>query len=102
MPIDFRIPIAIGKSSKVPVFFMVAGDKFIIYFLLNNSIPQFFIAVFTLSFASLIFVSGNPTISQQGIPPDTSTSTLIKNPSKPCKTILFITDNKKILLSFRI
>ena len=32
----------------------------------------------------------------------TSTSTLIKKPSKPCKTILFITDNKKILLSFRI
>ena len=51
---------------------MSAGAKFTIIFLLGNSIPEFFIAVFTLSFASLTLTSGSPTISKFGSPPDTS------------------------------
>ena len=51
---------------------MSAGAKFTIIFLLGNSIPEFFIAVFTLYFASLTLTSGSPTISKFGSPPDTS------------------------------
>ena len=61
-PIAIKIPIAIGKSKNVPSFLISAGAKFTIIFLLGNSIPEFFIAVRTLSFASLTLASGSPTI----------------------------------------
>ena len=71
----FSIPIAIAKSNAEPSFFISAGAKFISILLLLRSYPLFFIAVFTLSFASLTLVSGSPTISQFGILLLTSTCT---------------------------
>ena len=56
IPMDFNIPTAIAKSKIAPSFLKFAGDKFITYFLLAISIPQFLIAVFTLSLDSLILV----------------------------------------------
>ena len=76
--IQASIPIAIGKSKNGPSFFISAGAKFITIFLLFISYPEFLIAVLTLSFASFTLVSGKPTISQDGIPADTSTSTSIR------------------------
>lgn len=54
------IPVAIAKSKFEPCFFVFAGAKFTTIFLLSKSILEFFIAVFTLSFASFTLVSGNP------------------------------------------
>ena len=71
------MPTAIGKSKKDPSFFMLAGAKFTTTFLLKTSYPEFFIAVFTLSFDSLTLVPGSPTTSHAGIPADTSTCTSI-------------------------
>ena len=59
-PILHNIPTAIGKSKNAPSFLILAGAKLINTFLLLNSYPEFFIAVRTLSFASLMLVSGNP------------------------------------------
>ena len=55
-----KIPKAIGKSNFEPSFFVFAGAKFTIIFLLNISPCVFFIAVLTLSFASFTLASGNP------------------------------------------
>ena len=71
--VDIRIPIAIGKSKVEPSFRIFAGDKFITTFLLKNSNPEFFIAVFILSLDSFTVVSGKPTISKFGNPEETST-----------------------------
>ena len=89
-----KIPTAIGKSKEEPSFLIFAGDKFTTIFLLKNSIPAFFIAIFTLSFASFILVPGKPTISKVGIPLEISTWIDIKWPFKPSKVILFTFDNK--------
>ena len=75
---EINTPIAIGKSNIEPSFFVFAGDKFIIIFLLSKSKLEFLIAVFTLSLDSFTLVSGKPTISKHGIPGETSTSTFIK------------------------
>ena len=56
-----------------PSFRIFAGDRFITTFLLKNSKPEFFIAVFILSLDSFTVVSGNPTISKLGKPDETST-----------------------------
>ena len=57
-----RIPIAIGKSNMDPSFLVLAGDKLTTILLLKNSILEFLIAVFTLSFDSFTLTSGKPTI----------------------------------------
>ena len=85
-----NIPTAIGKSKKVPSFFVSAGAKLIIILLLFSSIPIFLIAVRMRSFASLMLTSGNPTTFHSGIPFATSTCTDTKYPSRPCKDILLI------------
>ena len=71
--LQIKIPIAIGKSNEEPSFFISAGARFITIRLLKNSYPEFFIEVLTRSFDSLTLISGKPTISQQGIPLETST-----------------------------
>ena len=59
-PLATNIPTAIAKSKLEPSFLVFAGAKFTTILLLKNSAPEFFIAVFTLSFDSLTLVSGNP------------------------------------------
>lgn len=70
--------IAIGKSKNTPSFLLFAGAKLTTIFLLGKSISEFFIAVLTLSFDSLMLISGKPTISQDGNPAATSTCTYTK------------------------
>ena len=53
--VAIRIPIAIGKSKVDPSFRIFAGERFITTFLLKNSKPEFFIAVFILSNLSCVF-----------------------------------------------
>ena len=59
-PLATNIPMAIAKSRLEPSFLVFAGAKFTTILLLRNSAPEFFIAVFTLSFDSLTLVSGKP------------------------------------------
>ena len=59
-PLAVRIPTAIARSRLEPSFLVFAGARFITIFLLKNSTPEFFIAVFTLSLDSLTLVSGRP------------------------------------------
>jgi hypothetical protein len=65
--LEARIPIAIGKSNALPSFFISAGARLIVIFLLSYSIPVFFIAAITLSLLSLTVLSGNQTIVNCGI-----------------------------------
>lgn len=88
-----KIPIAIGKSNIEPSFLVLAGDKLTIILLLKNSIPEFLIAVLTLSFASFTLVSGSPTIWKSGSPFDKSTCMDTIYPSSPFSAILFVIAN---------
>ena len=85
MQLIFRVEIA--KSKLLPSFFIFAGAKLINIFLLGNSIPEFFIAVFILFLDSFTVVSGNPTISNSGIPLLISVWISIKFPSNPFSAI---------------
>ena len=75
---SIRIPIAIGRSNKVPIFLISAGAKFIIILPSGNSNPEFIIAALTLSFASRTDASASPTIAKLGKPFVISTSTFIR------------------------
>ena len=77
------MPIAIGKSNNDPIFFTSAGAKLTTILPRGNSNPLFTIADLTLSFASFIAASGNPTMLKYGIPLVISTSTSISCPSNP-------------------
>ena len=56
------MPIAIGRSSKEPIFLTSAGARLIVILPRGNSYPQLIIAALTRSFASLTDASGSPTI----------------------------------------
>ena len=77
IPCSFNIPIAIGKSKLVPSFLMSAGARLTITLPVGNVKPEFLIAEWTLSRASLIELSGNPTMLILGREFVVSTSTSI-------------------------
>jgi len=58
--VAINIPTAIGKSKNGPSFLLSAGAKLTTILLLGNSSPEFFTALLTLSFDSLILTSGSP------------------------------------------
>ena len=72
---DVKIPTAIGRSSAVPVFRRLAGDRFTVIFFGGITIPMFLRATRTRSLASFTSPAAIPTISNPGRPFDTSTST---------------------------
>ena len=76
-------PIAIGRSKFEPSFFRSAGARLITTFFAGKVNPEFLIAERTLSLASLIAASGNPTIEKAGKPPNTSVSTVTLYASSP-------------------
>jgi hypothetical protein len=96
------MPNAIGKSNWLPSFRIEAGDKFIVILFIGNLYPLLDMADLTLSFDSLIAVSGKPTILKEGNPLLISDSTLTPYPSKPCNTHVLIFDNIYSLLDFVI
>ena len=57
-----KIPMAIGKSNKVPSFFKSAGAKFTVIRFAGNRIPLFLSAVEMRFLLSLMPISGRPTI----------------------------------------
>ena len=63
-----RSPKRMGKSYKVPVFFMPAGARFTVIRLTGNRNPLLFAAARTRSLDSFTAASGNPTISNAGSP----------------------------------
>ena len=70
-----------GKSYTGPVFLISAGARFTVMRLTGHEKPLFFSALRTRSFASLTALSGKPTISKAGSPPEISASTVTRNPS---------------------
>jgi len=58
--VAINIPTAIGRSKNGPSFLLSAGARLTTILLLGNSRPEFFIALLTLSFDSLILTSGRP------------------------------------------
>ena len=68
-----------------PSFLRSAGARLITTFFAGKVKPEFFIAERTLSRASLIAVSGNPTIEKAGKPPSTSVSTVTLKASSPIR-----------------
>ena len=99
---DINIPTEIGKSNELPSFLILAGAKFIKIFLLGNSIWEFLIADSILFLDSLTLISGNPTISNSGIPFLISVWTSTKFPSNPVNDIDFIFDNIFSSMIFKI
>jgi hypothetical protein len=58
--------------------------------------PEFLMADRTRCLASFTEAAGIPTISRQGNPPDTSVSTMTRNPSTPDTVALNTEDSKPI------
>ena len=82
-PAAARTAAATGRSNPAPSFFRSAGARFTVTFLGGRLIPLFFSAVRTLSWASLTWVLGNPTMVKQGSPSLTSASTWTGHTSIP-------------------
>ena len=74
---------ATGRSKPAPSFFISAGAKFTVTFFGGRQSRLFLNAVRTLSWASLTWAEGNPTIAKEGRPSLTSASTWISRTSIP-------------------
>ena len=72
-----------GRSYTVPIFFSPAGARFTVIRLTGNLAPQFFAAARTRSRASRTAVSGSPTMSMAGRPPERKHSALTAYPLMP-------------------
>ena len=73
-PAAARMPTRMGRSYTVPAFFRSAGARFTVMRETGKGKPQFLMAERTRSRASFTAVSGRPTISKAGSPPDRSHS----------------------------
>ncbi len=87
-------PTAMGKSYPFPSFLTSAGAKLIVILLGGSSTLLFNNATLTRSLASLTSLLRLPTISKQGNPPVTHTSTcttkLLSPHNAPAATVLYI------------
>ena len=79
-----------GKSYKQPDFLNEAGERFTTTFLGNNSIFEFFIAVLTLSTASLTSEAQYPVKIYVGKPLETSHSQQTIKASMPIVPALYV------------
>ena len=78
-----RIPSRMGRSYTVPSLRRPAGARFTVMRLTGYLAPQFFTAARTRSRASFTAVSGRPTMSKAGRPPERKHSTLTSYPLMP-------------------
>ena len=96
IPFDTRMPIAIGRSNPVPSFLISAGEILTTIRCGGNSTPVFFMAILTLSLASLTSVPRYPLISNVGSPLPTSVSTLTIRASIPHNAAVVILLNNTL------
>ncbi len=93
-PSPTRIPTAIGRSYEAPSLRRSAGDMLTVKWIAGISTLAFFNATFTRSRASRTSFPSCPTISNAGIPFETSTSTrhnVLSMPvTAPVITLLYI------------
>ena len=75
---DFKTPIAMGRSNAEPPFLIPAGERLMVNRLGGISYPAFFNATLILCADSFTSLPKKPTISMQGRPSAISTSTVTR------------------------